>query len=103
MRIGTRGSALALAQAEWVAGLIGEPAEIVEITTLGDMGNSVQDKSRWVSALERALLDGRIDVAVHSAKDVPTELDDPLELVCVPARADPRDAICGATSLEELV
>src|SRR5579859_813910 len=102
MRIGTRGSALALAQAEWVAGLIGEPAEIVEITTLGDMGNSVEDKSRWVSALERALLDGRIDIAVHSAKDVPAELAPGLELVAIPEREDPRDAICGAPSLAAL-
>jgi hydroxymethylbilane synthase len=102
MRIGTRGSALALAQARVVAGLLGEAAEIVPITTLGDRGAAHNDKSRWVSELERALLDGRIDMAVHSAKDVPTELHGGLELVAVPARADPRDAICGARSLSEL-
>ncbi len=105
MRIGTRGSALARIQAEWVAARLAAlagPIEIVEITTLGDRGAEAQDKSRWVSELERALLDGRIDVAVHSAKDVPTELDPGLELVAVPERADPRDAICGASSLEEL-
>ena len=62
----------------------------------------MQDKSRWVSELERALLDERIDVAVHSAKDVPTELDEGLELVAVPERADPRDAICGASALDAL-
>ena len=56
----------------------------------------VGDKSRWVSELERALLAGEIDVAVHSAKDVPAELADGLELVAIPAREDPRDAICGA-------
>ena len=49
-----------------------------------------------MSELERALLEGRIDIAVHSAKDVPTELADGLELVAIPPRADPRDAICGA-------
>jgi hydroxymethylbilane synthase len=102
MRIGTRGSALALAQAEWVAGLLGGGAEIVKITTLGDRGTMLRDKSRWVSELERALLDGRIDVAVHSAKDVPTELDEGLELVAIPERADARDAICGCAALGEL-
>jgi hydroxymethylbilane synthase len=102
MRIGTRGSALALAQAQWVAQRFGADAEIVTITTLGDRGEAITDKSRWVSELERALLDGRIDVAVHSAKDVPSELPDGLELVAIPARADPRDAICGTQSLSQL-
>ncbi len=102
MRIGTRGSALALAQARSVAVLLDDGAEIVEITTSGDRGAAVNDKSRWVSELERALLEGRIDLAVHSAKDVPAELPDGLELVAIPARADARDAICGAGSLAEL-
>ncbi|MGO9956679.1 MAG: hydroxymethylbilane synthase [Solirubrobacteraceae bacterium] len=109
MRVGTRASALALVQAEWVAGRLGrigpdpelvKDPEIVKITTLGDRGAAVQDKSRWVSELERALLDGRIDIAVHSAKDVPTELPDGLELIAVPTREDARDAICGAASLQ---
>ena len=69
------------------------------ITTAGDRGEQTSDKSRWVSALERALLDDRIDIAVHSAKDVPAELAEGLELVAIPERADPRDAICGAPSL----
>jgi hydroxymethylbilane synthase len=105
MRLGTRASALALAQARWVAERLrdaGTPAEIVEITTLGDRGAAVQDKSRWVSELERALLDDRIDVAVHSAKDVPTELESGLELIAVPQRADARDVICGAASLSSV-
>jgi hydroxymethylbilane synthase len=102
MRVGTRGSALALAQAELVARRLGPGAELVTITTLGDRGAAVADKSRWVSELERALLDGRIDVAVHSAKDVPTELTEGLELIAVPRRADARDAICGAGGLGEL-
>ena len=105
MRIGTRASALALAQAEWVAerlGRAGADVELVKITTLGDRGVEVADKSRWVSELEHALLDGRIDVAVHSAKDVPTVLGEGLELVAVPPRADPRDAICGARDLHGL-
>ena len=99
MRVGTRGSALALAQAQSVAALLGPDAEIVTITSSGDRDAAVGDKSRWVSELERALLDGRIDLAVHSAKDVPTELDEGLELVAIPERADARDAICGAPGL----
>ncbi len=98
MRIGTRGSALALAQARWVAERIGGETELVTINAAGP----VDDKSRWVSALERALLDDRIDVAVHSAKDVPASLPDGLALVAVPERADPRDAICGSDSLASL-
>ena len=102
MRIGTRESALALAQARSVASLLGDEAEIVEIPTPPDRAASMNDKSRWVSELERALLEGRIDVAVHSAKDIPTELPDGLELVAIPPRADARDAICGAASLPAL-
>src|SRR5450755_5091396 len=102
MRIGTRGSALALAQARWVAQRVGDGVELVTITTSGDRGADVADKSRWVSELEQALLDDRIDLAVHSAKDVPGELAEGLELVAIAERAVPRDAICGASSLEEL-
>lgn len=103
MRLGTRGSALALAQARWVADRLGaDDVEIVPITTLGDRGALLEDKSRWVSELERALLEGRIDLAVHSAKDVPTELDEGLELVAIPARADARDVLCGAAELAAL-
>ena len=102
MRVGTRGSALALAQARWVAERLGGDAELVTITTLGDRGGAAGDKARWVSALEVALLEDRIDVAVHSAKDVPGELAPGLALVAIPARADARDAICGAPSLAAL-
>jgi hydroxymethylbilane synthase len=102
MRIGTRGSALALAQARWVAERLGPDVELVEITTLGDRGAVALDKSRWVSELERALLEERIDLAVHSAKDVPTELPEGLELVAIPPRAESRDVICGAASLAGL-
>ena len=98
IRVGTRGSALALAQASWVGERLSESYEIVTIEAVGP----VEDKSRWVSGLELALLDGKIDIAVHSAKDVPAELADGLSLVAVPAREDPRDAICGAASLSEL-
>lgn len=98
MRLGTRGSALALAQARWVAGLLdalGEPCEIVPVTTTGDRDRAVPDKVKWVRELDEALLDGRIDVAVHSAKDVPSVLPDGLALVAAPPREDPRDALIG--------
>lgn len=102
IRIGTRGSALALAQARWVAERLEGETELVTISTSGDRGADPQDKSRWVSELERALLEGRIELAVHSAKDVPAELAPGLELVAIPARADPRDAICGAAAISAL-
>jgi len=102
IRIGTRGSALALAQARWVAERLEAESEIVPILTAGDRGADTEDKSRWVSELERALLEDSVDLAVHSAKDVPAELAAGLELVAIPERADPRDAICGAPSLSQL-
>jgi hydroxymethylbilane synthase len=102
MRIGTRGSALALAQATSVAESLGPDCELITVTTAGDRGAGQNDKSRWVSELEHALLRGEIDLAVHSAKDVPSELPDDLELVAFPARADSRDALCGASSLADL-
>ncbi len=106
MRIGTRGSALALAQARLVADrleLLGaEDCEIVPFVTAGDRGMAAEDKSRWVAELERALSDGEIDLAVHSAKDVPGELAEGLPLLGSPARASAEDVLCGADSLERL-
>jgi hydroxymethylbilane synthase len=102
VRIGTRGSALALAQARQVAALLGGEHEIVEVVTSGDRGEAVSDKERWVRELDRALLDGEIDCAVHSAKDVPATLPDGLVIAAVPERADPRDALCGVASLDAL-
>ena len=100
IRLGTRASALALAQAKLVAGRLPD-ARLVPITTAGDRG-SRDDKSRFVKELETALLAGEIDLAVHSAKDVPGELPAGLAIVGVPERADARDALCGARSLDEL-
>jgi len=102
MRIGTRASALALAQTRSVAERLGAESELVAITTAGDRAERFGDKARWVSELELALLDGRIDLAVHAAKDVPAELADGLALVAIPPREDPRDAICGAESIAAL-
>jgi hydroxymethylbilane synthase len=112
LRLGTRGSALALAQAELVAKALGG-AEPVPIRTAGDErpdGSPPEaaagpggDKARFVVAIERALLAGEVELAVHSAKDLPTELPDGLEIAGVPEREDPRDAYVGTgTSLGEL-
>ncbi|HYF28597.1 MAG TPA: hydroxymethylbilane synthase [Baekduia sp.] len=100
MRIGTRGSALALAQAAPVAEALG--AELVTIRTTGDAGAGIGDKARWVDEIERALVAGEIDLALHSAKDVPGELAGGLALVGVCGREDPRDALVGAASLDDL-
>ena len=111
MRIGTRASALALAQAELVAEALakarsrsaGRPAiEIVPVLTSGDRGRRAGDKSRWVDAIEDALEAEEVDLAVHSAKDVPGELRAGLVLLGAPARAAPEDALCGAESLAAL-
>jgi len=101
LRVGTRGSALALAQARAVADALGG-GELVEIATAGDRGAPGGDKSRWVAELERALAGGEVDVAVHSAKDVPGELAAGLAIAAVPERADARDALVGVASLDEL-
>lgn len=107
LRIGTRGSALALAQAANVAEAIGaESTELVTITTSGDEGQPDHgggDKSRFVREIERALLAGEVDLAVHSAKDLPTELPEGLALVGVPPRELPADVWVGdAASLERV-
>ena len=118
IRLGTRGSALALAQANWVAERLPGEVELVPIKTSGDesprlkgsdplsvrdsRGLTPPDKSRFVKEIEEALLAGRVDLAVHSAKDVPAELPDGLTIMAVPERADSRDALCGAGSLDEL-
>ncbi len=102
LRLGTRGSPLALRQAELVAaGVLGAAVEIVVLSTGGDRGEGV-DKARWVDAIEAALLDATIDLAVHSAKDVPGELAPGLELAGCPRRADARDALCGSPSIDAL-
>ena len=102
LRIATRGSALALAQSRWVAERLDAEAELVTVVTSGDRRRAVDDKREWVGELEEALLAGEADLAVHSAKDVPVQLAEGLELVAAPVREDPRDVLCGAASLEEL-
>lgn len=100
LRLGTRGSPLALAQAKLVAKALGG-AEIVPIKTSDDgaaaPGTSTPggDKSRFVREIERALLVEEVDLGVHSAKDLPTDLPEGLEIAGVLERADSRDAYIG--------
>jgi len=99
LRLGTRGSALALAQANEVARLLGGDVELVPITTAGDVDRARGDKSRWVGALESALLAGDIDLAIHSAKDVPGELAPGTVIAATPRRAEPFDVLVGEDAL----
>jgi hydroxymethylbilane synthase len=97
IRIATRGSKLALTQAGMVAEMLGG-AELVEASSDGEPG----DKSRFVRGVERALLAGEAEVGVHSAKDLPGEMPEELEIAAVPAREDPADVWIGAgSSLED--
>jgi len=98
LRICTRKSALALWQAERVKSLLGEPAELVPLSTEGDRVldrplAEIGGKGLFVKELEQALLDGRADLAVHSAKDVPFALPPGLKLCAFPPREDARDAL----------
>lgn len=107
LRIGTRGSPLALAQAEEVRRRLAEahadlaPEEAVEIRVIKTSGDRIQDrrlseiggKGLFTKEIEEDLLSGAIDLAVHSMKDVPTWLPDGLEMVAILPREDPRDAL----------
>ena len=99
LRLGSRGSTLALIQAEAVAAALGG-AEVVTLRTADD---AVGDKARFVRGVERAIIDGAVQLGVHSAKDLPGDLPEDLALVGVPGREDPTDAFIGrAGSLGEL-
>jgi hydroxymethylbilane synthase len=102
MRLGTRGSALALAQARLVAERLGG-AEIVPIKTSRARSAAGGDKARFVREIEHALLDGQVDLGVHSAKDLPSELPEALQIAGVTTRDDPTDCYVGeASSLSEV-
>ncbi len=105
IRLGSRGSKLALWQAEFIQSEVsrrtGRPVEIVRIKTTGDMILDVPlarvgGKGLFVKEIEEALLSARIDLAVHSMKDVPTDLPSGLEIVAITRREDPRDAFLSA-------
>ena len=110
MKIGTRGSQLARWQAEWVRARLSEQgvrAELVVIKTQGDAEvdrplHELEGTGFFTKEIEDALLDGRIDVAVHSLKDLPTTLPDGLALAAIPRRHDPRESLVGGTSLSDL-
>jgi hydroxymethylbilane synthase len=98
LRLATRGSVLALTQAGLVAEMLGG-AELVEVSSDGEPG----DKSRFVRGVEQALLAGEAEVGVHSAKDLPGEMPQELEIAAVPAREDAADVWIGAgASLEDV-
>ncbi|HIY66936.1 MAG TPA: hydroxymethylbilane synthase [Candidatus Agrococcus pullicola] len=108
LRVGTRGSLLALAQTRAIAERFDGDVEIVEITTKGDVDRTPLSQlggtGVFVSALREALLSGEVDIAVHSMKDLPTAPAEGIALAAVPAREDPRDALVsrGGRTLDEL-
>jgi hydroxymethylbilane synthase len=105
LKLATRGSEQALAQTGWLASAIeastGVPVELVRITTTGDVRREVPihelgGRGVFVKEVQAAVLDGRADLAVHSAKDLPSSFGaDGLVLACVPQRRDPRDGVVG--------
>jgi hydroxymethylbilane synthase len=99
LKLGTRGSQLALAQAQLVAGALGA-AEVVPVSSAdGEVG----DKERFVRGVERAVLEGEVDLGVHSAKDLPGDRPAAIRLVGVVGREEPFDAFVGeGSSLGEL-
>jgi hydroxymethylbilane synthase len=107
LRIGSRGSRLALTQAEQAVALLRRPGleiAFVPVTTAGDRDRSrpfgeIGARGVFVKELEEALLAGRVDVAVHSAKDMTSTDADGLAVAAYPARDDPRDALVGAAAL----
>jgi hydroxymethylbilane synthase len=107
LRIGSRGSRLALTQADLAAGRLrphGFQTALVPITTAGDRDRTrpfgeIGERGVFVKELEEALLAGRIDVAVHSAKDMTSTALDDLVVGAYLPRDDPRDALCGASEL----
>ena len=108
LRVGSRGSRLALTQAERAADALRRPGveiALVPITTAGDRDRTrpfgeIGSRGVFVKELEEALLGGRIDVAVHSAKDMTSTDTTGLVVGAYPAREDPRDALCGADRVE---
>jgi len=108
IRVGSRGSRLALTQADLAANAVRGPGieiALVPITTAGDRDRTkpfgeIGERGVFVKELEEALLDRRIDVAVHSAKDMTSTDVDGLTVGAYLAREDPRDALCGAAGIE---
>lgn len=101
LRIGSRGSQLALWQANHIAALLRKQGHTVEIEVIKTTGDRLQDvtfaqvgsKGMFTKEIEEALAAGRVDLAVHSLKDLPTELPLPFTLAATPPRIDPRDVL----------
>jgi len=110
LRIGTRGSRLARAQAKLVAAALGERGERFEIVPIKTSGDRIQDrplaeaggKGLFTKEIEEALLVGRIDIAVHSMKDLPAALPAGLTLAATLPRENPADVVVGAAPLPQL-
>jgi hydroxymethylbilane synthase len=112
LRIGSRGSQLALWQANHVAARLRERGHEVEIEVIHTTGDKILDvalakvgaKGMFTKEIEEALASGRVDLAVHSLKDLPTEISDQFELAAILIREDPRDALCSVrySSIEDL-
>lgn len=107
IRVGTRGSTLARTQTEWVVDQFRARGRRVSVEIISTRGDVVTDvpiagirggDGVFVRELEKALLEGRIDAAVHSLKDLPTAVTPGLTLACVPVRASPFDAFVGRTA-----
>ena len=107
LRLGTRRSALATTQSQWVADQVtartGRPVELVPVTTYGDTSREalaqIGGTGVFVSALRDALLAGEVDLAVHSLKDLPTADAEGITLAAVPPREDPRDVLVARDGL----
>ncbi len=100
IRIATRASALARWQAERVGARLGRDVELVFVSTTGDRDqtselHTIGGQGVFTKEVQQAVVDGRADVAVHSAKDLPTATPPGLILATIPERADPRDALVG--------
>jgi len=101
LRIGSRGSQLALWQANHIASLLRDRGHIVEIEIIKTTGDRMQEitfaqvgsKGMFTKEIEEALAEGRVDLAVHSLKDLPTELPEGFVLAATPSRVDPRDVL----------
>ena len=112
LRIGSRGSQLALWQANHIKGLLEERGHAVEIEIIKTTGDKITDvalaqvgtKGMFTKEIEEALAEKRVDLAVHSLKDLPTELPPGFEIAAIPAREDARDAFCSKkyATIEEL-
>ena len=112
LRIGSRGSQLALWQAHHIAALLRGQGHTVEIEIIKTTGDNLQEvtfaqvgsKGMFTKEIEEALAEGRVDLAVHSLKDLPTELLEPFALAATPPRVDPRDVLVSVKygSLAEL-